>query len=131
LESLRERYPQAVDQVVDLESVELGVAVNPAMLRRHIFDFEEGIRMAVTREDQGVRGVFLHCSVSFREEFPDDEIDKGGGHLVRVAKERFRAISGDRRDFTLELVTEAGILHWFIQENRLPSYDIGTVEFTV
>src|SRR5262245_26199753 len=73
LEALQRRYPQALAEWVDVESVELGVCAAPASLPLHRFCFEDGLLLVVSR-DKGVRGQrFTHVSASCESNSPVSE----------------------------------------------------------
>ena len=62
IESLRSRFPKAIEETVDVESVLLGSAMNPTLLRKHVFDFEDHYRLCVSRDVKTNGNVVVHVS---------------------------------------------------------------------
>jgi hypothetical protein len=66
VDKLAERFDKALDSVVNVE--QLG-KMRPGMNRKHVFDFEDGLRMIVSVDDfQQIR--YLHLSGSLHKEQP-------------------------------------------------------------
>lgn len=60
--ALQERFPQALGRVFDFRA---GVPDElPSKLRAHVFDFEDGVRMMVSRDMEEEGKVYLHVSAS-------------------------------------------------------------------
>jgi hypothetical protein len=55
LDKLRARYPAALVELHDVESVLLGTQLRAGQKRANVFDFESGVRLIVGREDNGTR----------------------------------------------------------------------------
>lgn len=72
LESLQARYPAALATVFDIHDVRLGKVDGPAWLAANIFDFEDGLRLIVSREKgyPHTRAVIVHVSASCRPDSP-------------------------------------------------------------
>lgn len=68
LAALRLRIPAALEPVFDMESLRLGLVLPPEDRDGvHLFDFHDGLRVMVTREDGAhPGGIHLHASVSLR-----------------------------------------------------------------
>lgn len=64
LASLRARYHEAVAEIVDVESVQMGAALRPGLIRRHVLDHPDGIRLIVSRERLPDGRVYTHASAS-------------------------------------------------------------------
>lgn len=60
--ALQERFAEALRRVFDYRA---GVPDEiPSGLREHVFDFEDGVRMIVSRDMEDEGGVYLHVSAS-------------------------------------------------------------------
>jgi hypothetical protein len=116
IEAQRARYPLAVADVFDLESVELGNACRPSELRRCVFDSEDGLRLVVSREAGLGLAEHLHVSASLDSDcelFADARSGKlGPASFVKLALDRFHAISGDETPLEFWGLSPRGIPHW-------------------
>ena len=130
IESLKSRYLQAIDELVDVESVSLGLRVDPGTNRRHVFDLEEGIRFIISREDQGQDGVFLHLSASAKYDEGECVHTKfeSFSNFMRLCEEKFKEISGDSRSLEKFGITTEGIIHWFIKEPKYKELNFPDIE---
>lgn len=66
LESMRARLPQALSVVYNYEAVESG-GQRPGELRRHVFDFEDGIRCILSVDEGQQTARHLHLSFSLQD----------------------------------------------------------------
>lgn len=92
--SLRARFPGALAAVFDCASIEADPSVpRPGQVRANTFDFEDGLRMIVSRDDLGrsLGGVHLHASASLEEGSPLE------AEMMRIY--RARGIDGVRAAF--------------------------------
>jgi len=76
IESLRQRYPEALKKIWSVVEIETGLAENentdrPGLHRKHIFDFEDGWRLIVSKESLqgcGIKDIedamIIHISTS-------------------------------------------------------------------
>lgn len=107
LETLRVRYPVALRDLIEIDSVLQGTQLRPGEQRTHVFDCEDGLRLIVSRDDLGM-GPVLHLSASIggenlpleswlravaRTRGPIAALDA----LVDEAETRFAQLSGDAR----------------------------------
>jgi hypothetical protein len=129
LESLRERYPRAIADLVDVESVNLGLQYDPGSERKHVFDTEDGIRLIISREDQGEDGKVIHFSASLGRNFPPVLTDEGTGAVLTMLENRFREISGYQGEFGMGVTAPDGIPHWYIFEHHKKHPDPKSVRF--
>ena len=63
IEALKVRYPAALERVFDVRELTGPVDDRPGLKREHVFDFEDGLRLIVSREMHD-RGLCLHLSAS-------------------------------------------------------------------
>ena len=120
--ALKARYAAALAEVHDVESIRLGNAVGPEMMRRHVFDFEDCLRLVIRREACAGSGVYLHLSASL-----DDECELyaaivgkevGTAHLPLLAMSRFKEISGYGGPMPHFQISRYGVPHWFLPETE-------------
>ena len=101
IEELRARYGAAVESVWDPDLIP---DYRPGMLRRHVFDAKDGVRLVIGRETDGERE-FIHVSASARETSPLYSSIVAGlespKQFVKRVRKRFKEISGDERPLTL------------------------------
>lgn len=91
------RIGAALEPLIDGESVQIGAQSRPGLFRRHVFDFEDGLRLIISRDDLG-SGPQLHVTASIQ---PQTRLWKRcyaelmtGEHANRIAAARFEVISG-------------------------------------
>lgn len=125
--SLKARYPLALEYVYDAFQIAEHNAIRPAEVAANVFDFEDGLRLIISRESYpGDNRVFLHFSASFQTETPIHErcksvaAEHGSAAMLTdfmiAAADRFAELSGDTRQPTTIFVTRGGIPHWLIEE---------------
>ena len=115
---LQSRYKKSVEETLDPKTVE--EADWPGLNRKHIFDFQDGMRMIICKEiwDQEV---YIHFSTSA---LPGTRmyaaIAVGSMSFARfrnLSLLRFRKISGDVRPAERLLGQSAkGVPHWLIKD---------------
>lgn len=123
LEILRARYPRALEFVYCPEACASG-AIRPGEVAANVFDFEDGLRLIISRDRMEGR-VVLHFSASVEVGTPlaDELLRQIQGepwHAVLSRWEatvpaRFRDLSGDTRTPSLAF-RSANVPHWFIDE---------------
>jgi len=125
--SLRRRYPAALREVYDLESVRLGSQQSPVELPCHTFPFHDGLTLFVSREDYGEpHGRLLNVSAMVRRDSRlDVQLLRTGRRsgreaslreLIGLAESRFGRISGGRspiRFAAFSLTANGFSAHWF------------------
>lgn len=121
LDELRARYPAAVERVFDYR---FGFpAVWPSQLRAHVFDFEDGLRVMVSRDREEEDGTYLHVSASLEPGHGlFESVARGAVGLrqfLTIVEERFALLSGDvgRLDFC-GLSGGKGVPHWRRREGH-------------
>jgi hypothetical protein len=68
IEHNRERYSACLREIHDVEAIQYSGAKRPGEMPEHIFDFNDGTRLIVSRERFPDGKVWLHVSASFRPE---------------------------------------------------------------
>ena len=68
LGQLQARFPRALQKVFDQFAIESSGATRPGQLQANVFDFEDGLRLIVSREQRVSGQIVLHVSASFQRE---------------------------------------------------------------
>jgi len=115
LSKLRSRYQAALIKVFDCRC---GTPYpRPGQLRGHVFDFEDGMRLVISRERMSETEQRLHVSASFA---PGTEIanrldcrDLTTEQFLDLALETFARLSDDHGPLEfIDATPERGIPHW-------------------
>lgn len=127
LAELQARYPRALEFVFDQEAIQNQGAIRPGEVAAQVFDFEDGLRMIVSREQEADGKLLLHLSASFRNECA--MADKFLGRLRKVSRSaaleewrvgvelRFAELASDRRPFRFLGWSGNMIPHWIREED--------------
>lgn len=115
VESMRARYPEAVKETFTMEMV-LG-GNRPGKHRKHVFDFEDGLRVIVSKEPLLDGNTALHFSFSFKDDSEFYEKLKGEQDTAKkcteMIAEHVESMGGPAKTVKpLSIfVSEGGILH--------------------
>jgi len=126
---LKARYRAALAHTYDQRAVVEGGCIRPGEVRANVFDFDDGLRLIVSRERDATGRVWLHYSASF----PGDCRIADEIRLLRLTMAmasvmakwvgsipaRFAELSGDGRQADRHWRSEIGIPHWLILEGNL------------
>jgi hypothetical protein len=115
-ELLWARYPAALTRVFRAEEIAAG-GERPGELRVHVFDWPDGLRMIISREDVGTGRAVLHVSASFEPGTPlfHDMMNQPDplSSLLELVPVRFRELSGDDRPLLMAAIDlNAMTPHW-------------------
>jgi hypothetical protein len=115
-EENRNRFPAAVRRVFFVEDIERG-GERPGQLREHVFDWPDGLRLIISREDFGDMQPVLHMSASANKEYPLwRRLAKGKvsiSDFLDLAALRFFEISKGTHALVFEgFSIPKGIPHW-------------------
>jgi hypothetical protein len=131
LESLRRRYPLALEHVHDSTAIRDHRATPPSKIPACHFVHEDGLRLIVSRERWPGGRVVIHVIASFPE---DCELAANfrvlyalgwnaytvfAGWLNSIPR-RFAALSGDARPLVYLGLSDAKVPHWMIEEEAQP-----------
>ncbi len=123
-EALRARFAAALEQPLTLDDVRSGawLAKAPGRRRRCVFDCEDGVRLVVSREDQGGSlGEVVHVSASVQPDTPAWRrlalMHAPHTQFTRLAWARFRTLAGPGLWEVVDFqVSEGkGVPHWFVR----------------
>jgi hypothetical protein len=85
---IRERFPKALYPDVQTGAVVAGLVKRPGQLRKHVFDWRDGMRMIASVDADGVLRV-VHISVSWNQQIKTEAAFKKAVNKVR---ERIQAL---------------------------------------
>ncbi len=128
LSSLQARYPHALEHLYDVSDIVARGGIRPGECATNVFDFEDGLRLIISRQLFPDNVEVLHVSASFPGEcrIADEfrlllltmPLDKIMEKWQRSIPGRFRELSGDDRPLEFGGVTEHVIPHWFRCKNE-------------
>ena len=111
-DALRARYPDAVMDVYDVQRIMDGLA-RPGTMRKHVFDYFDGMRFIVSR-DKVRNDIFFHVSVSMMMGTMPP-----GKALLQMILEKVRDLRGGLPDAMIHVSsTDSGIIHVIIPETK-------------
>jgi len=115
VDSLKDRFCDSVIDLYNTDDIKAGKIKAPSKKKEHVFDFEDGIRLIVSRELYNGKE-FIHMSGSFSGNLiPELKLKDGLSLLV----DKYRALSGDDKGNAMQYyVTEAGVLHLIYDNKR-------------
>jgi hypothetical protein len=102
IESARERFEVAIEPIFDAYSL------RPVLSRQHVFDFDDGVRLVVTRDRMGAE-FRIHISASIAPGF-DEKWASGEGFLESV-QQHWRDLRGNEIHFMG--FSKLGVPHFF------------------
>ena len=123
IDTLRARYPAARTSLYDQIAVLNGLQPPPSGMRANVFDFEDGLRLIISRERDPDGLVVMHISASAVDGTPMYQgIHDGRVGVVeffdRVCTE-WQAVSGSARTPTFIGVSPDKLIpHWFVPEEN-------------
>ena len=108
-EVLKKRVGAALETVVDSIAAASGECLRPGQQRKHVFDFEDGLRVIVSKEKID-HGVVLHTSCSA---FSHGSILRNVNHdnLVNVLTKRLQELVGITQSPKQTMITGGGVVH--------------------
>lgn len=126
LEALKARYGRALEHIYDQAAIEHGGAIRPGEVAANVFDFEDGLRLIVSRERMPDGDLVLHLSASFpkdcrlADEFRLLAVATPKQKILRMFLSsipgRFAEMSGETRVPHYLGSSDRGIPHWVIPE---------------
>jgi hypothetical protein len=115
IDSLKDRFCDALIDSYDVEEVRKGNIDAPSGQGQHIFDFEDGLRMIVSRDVSDGQD-FIHISGSFGDErLQQLSLEDGLAQIVK----KYAMLSGDKSQRKMDYyVSEAGVVHLLFKNER-------------
>ena len=118
LGKMKARFLQAVEFPVDSEAVLSGRRLPPSSERKHVFDFEDGMRIIVSIDKMDNR-YFMHCSASGTKEYADTIKSDGLPGMIEDILLRLAAMSGGPPGNNIQsMMTERGVMHIMFEVNH-------------
>jgi hypothetical protein len=127
LEQMQARFPEALEPIWDATD-EAALELNrPGMHRAHVFDFQNGLRLLISRDVLDDIKPMIHVSASFEADSPfGKELEQHAmgldfAHfldLVTRNVSRFYYLLADSKNGWLKLIgiSTAGIPHWTVED---------------
>lgn len=126
LAELRQRYPRALQFQFDMRAIIEQGLIRPGECAANVFDFDDGLRLIVSRELLLDGRDVLHVSASFAPQgkIADEmrllSITKSKEQLLQMWRRdvprRFRELSGDERALEFLGWSDGNVPHWFVEE---------------
>ena len=115
---LTKRYKDAVQRIYLLK--EMDGPNRPSINRKHVFDFQDGLRLIVSRERCDDGEVILHWSASIHEDHLTRPKFKGPEFMQFVMEhmaELWEEV-GCTKGQVMAVSTEKGVFHFFLLEGQ-------------
>lgn len=107
----RARYKAALRDWYSAEKCAAGQQERPGNKAKHVFDFEDGIRLIISR-DRNNGKEYIHVSGSGTDEYMSD---KGLFDAKRDMENKFRELCQKNVPMKFIVLSEGGIPHWIIE----------------
>jgi hypothetical protein len=106
METLRGRYSSALERVYDTKLIEQGESDRPGEHREHVFDFEDGLRLIISRECRDGKR-YLHVSGSVKT-----TKDVCGKTLLQAMMARMLLLNGKSfSGVATAFMSDGGVMH--------------------
>lgn len=114
MEALKEKYKNALSNPYSVDKVIEGSQIRPGIKPEHVFDFENGIRLIISRDYHGGKE-YIHISGSY-----DEKTYKGkvGAPLLARMRMSYWEVSGKTFEFPKPIYSKGGIPHWLIEHTN-------------
>lgn len=111
----QERYKEAIREPYSVAKVLKEQETRPGNKPKHVFDFEDGIRLIISR-DYHKDSEYIHFSGSV-----SDTHFKGivGKNILDMMLRKFKDLTGYEGQPQFGGITPGGIPHWFIEKQKL------------
>lgn len=106
---MKKRFPDAVADVIDVKEIR-NSGCSPLPMRKHVFDFYDGMRMGIT-VDLINDNVYLHISCSGNEGYARSIADEGIDGLVEDMIIRLSALMGKKPVVSAPAIIMNNVLH--------------------
>jgi len=117
LAEMKLRFPKAVESVIDIYKVRSGEQESPNNLRKHVFDFPDGMRMIVSRDVFDDGRVLYHASASGSEAYGESIRDEGVRGVAEDLLLRLAALRGEHPSNEISsFVSKKGMLHIMFED---------------
>jgi hypothetical protein len=117
-EQLKARFEKAMETVYDADAIMNESTDRPVLHREHVFDFEDGIRLIISK-DKTMGRVYLHVSASCQSQKVMTETD-----MLNEILTKMEAIGPELEGKGIVQTTEGGIVHFVIPVDSEPAFSI-------
>ena len=116
-----DRYDEAIETIYDIESIEIGLADPPSGKPKHVFDFPDGLRLIVSKDQFPThKKPVIHFSASVEPGYQLYRLihrgKVGPNKFLRIVLERFRTLSLYKGDIIYTGFSDGGIPHWICEK---------------
>lgn len=121
--TMKARYKDAVAEVYNHSDMFEGDKLkddieSPSSQRKHVFDFHDGCRLAISRERMiGAISTILHISASFRRGYTNEEMSEQ--ELLALAIRHTNELRGKEMQGAIRVLFCGPIVHLLYDENQL------------
>jgi hypothetical protein len=112
VEELKERYPLAIEDTYIQLDVARGIRVRPGLRSEHRFDFYDGIRLIISKEQEPNGRLVIHISGSATK---NDEIQTMTDTIAHHIAEHFALLSDSMKELDIVSITEGQVLHLYLR----------------
>ena len=117
-DELKARFPLAVETPVEVEKIQAGIQPHPSKNRKHVFDYEDGMRLIISI-DQIEDTRYFHVSASGTEEYGKSIEKEGFEGFVEDVFLRICVFRGRHPGNQLEACTsKGGVLHIMFEDDN-------------
>ena len=71
--AMKARYADAIGDIVRINDIQCGKSTPPSKERKHVFDFNSGLRLIISRDTDGIR-TYLHFSASVNHDIANRDV---------------------------------------------------------
>lgn len=109
VEDLKERYPESIKELYIQLDVARGLRVRPGTQKENVFDFLDGVRLIISKEQEPSLRLVIHISGSVRDN--EDNAIKLEDHHIHHIVEHFNLISSNIGALELLGISNEKIVH--------------------
>jgi hypothetical protein len=116
VEELSKRFLQAIEKLYNQLNIAEGIEPRPGKFPEHVFDFGDGIRLIISREEIATGDQVLHISGSANKDGGRLTLDE---YLLQHIVEHFALISGIKDALILIGITPAQVAHFYLEDKMV------------
>ena len=111
LEELKARFPAAIEDTYIQLDVARGIRSRPGSHREHIFDFNDRVRLIISKEMEPNGRLVIHCSgsISGIDGIPEELNDTKIHHII----EHWALVSGRNGEVEVKGITGGNVFHFY------------------
>jgi hypothetical protein len=116
MDVLRDRYPAAVETLIDAAAVRDGNISRPSSQAQHVFDTEAGWRLIVSRERFPSGMIAVHLSASIHDNALHARLSQDPAWSVEEIFVLWRYLARSDRTPELVYLSSGGIPHFLVEQ---------------